>query len=58
MWVRARQYTGRIVTVSNSTVFDEPIFNYTREFPYVWEEMRLPLPIKTIESKRNRFYST
>ncbi len=46
MWVRARQYTGRIVTVSNSTVFDEPIFNYTREFPYVWEEMRLPLSYK------------
>ena len=46
MWVRARQYTGRIVTVSNSTVFDEPIFNYTREFPYLWEEMRLPLSYK------------
>ena len=26
----ARQYTGRIVTVSNSTVFDTPVYNYTR----------------------------
>lgn len=43
MWVHARQYTGRIVTVSNSKVFDEPVFNYTREFPYLWEEMRLPI---------------
>lgn len=46
VWVRARQYTGRIVTVSNSTVFDEPIFNYTSEFPYVWEEMQLPISYK------------
>lgn len=46
MWVHARQYTGRIVTVSNSTVFDEPVFNYTREFPYLWEEMRLPVSYK------------
>jgi small-conductance mechanosensitive channel len=46
MWVHARQYTGRIVTVSNSKVFDEPVYNYTREFPYLWEEMRLPVSYK------------
>ncbi len=51
MWVRARQYTGRIVTVSNSKVFDEPVFNYTREFPYFWEEMRIPLSYR---DDRNR----
>jgi len=43
MWVRSRQYTGRIVTVSNDKIFDEPIYNYTYHFPYVWEEMRLPI---------------
>jgi small-conductance mechanosensitive channel len=42
-WVQARQYTGRIVRVSNSVIFDEPVYNYTREFPYIWEEMRLPV---------------
>ena len=46
MWVKARQYTGRIVTVSNAKVFDEPVFNYTREFPYVWEEMSVPVSYK------------
>lgn len=39
MWVRSRQYTGRMVTVSNAKVFDEPVYNFTREFPYIWEEM-------------------
>lgn len=43
MWVKSRQFTGRIVTVSNSTVFDTPIFNYTREFPFIFEEMTLPI---------------
>jgi len=43
MWVGARQYTGRIVTVTNDKVFDEPVYNYTREFPFIWEEMRIPV---------------
>ena len=43
MWVRSRQYTGRIVTVSNAKIFDEPVFNYSREFPYIWEELVLPV---------------
>lgn len=43
MWVRSRQFTGRLVTVSNSKIFDEPVYNYTRDFPYIWEEMSLPI---------------
>ena len=43
MWVHSRQYTGRVVTVSNSRIFDEPVYNYTRDFPYIWEEMVLPI---------------
>lgn len=44
MWVEARQYTGRIVTLTNDKIFDEPVYNYSRDFPYIWEEMRLPIP--------------
>ncbi len=43
MWVRSRQYTGRVVTVSNDKIFDEPVYNYTRDFPYLWEEIALPI---------------
>lgn len=42
-WVRSRQYTGRVVTVTNDKVFSEPVYNYTRDFPYLWEEMILPI---------------
>jgi len=44
MWVEARQYTGRVVTVTNDKLFDSPVYNYSREFPYLWEEMRIPVP--------------
>jgi small-conductance mechanosensitive channel len=44
MWVASRQYTGRIVTVSNAQIFEEPVYNYTRDFPFLWEEMRVPIP--------------
>lgn len=43
MWVHGRQYTGRLVRVTNDKIFDTPIYNFTREFPYLWEEIRLPI---------------
>jgi small-conductance mechanosensitive channel len=42
-WVRSRQFTGRIVTVTNDKVFDEPVYNYTHEFPYIWDEVSVPV---------------
>jgi len=42
-WVRSRQYTGRIVIVSNAKIFVDPVYNYTRDFPYIWEEMSIPI---------------
>ncbi len=44
MWVKGRQYTGRIVTITNDKIFDEPVYNYSRDFPYIWEEMTVPVP--------------
>jgi small-conductance mechanosensitive channel len=46
MWVHGRQYTGRLVRVTNDKLFDTPIYNFTREFTFVWEEMRIPISYK------------
>ena len=43
VWVKSRQFTGRIVTVSNAKIFDDPVYNYTRDFPYIWDEMTVPI---------------
>jgi len=42
-WVDGDQYSGRMVRVANSFVFKEPVFNYSAEFPFVWDEMKLPI---------------
>lgn len=47
MWVHARQYTGRIVTVTNDKIFDKPVYNYSRDFPFIWEEMQIPIGYKS-----------
>ena len=38
-WMKGDTFTGRIVTVPNSTIFDQPVFNYTKDFPFVWDEV-------------------
>lgn len=42
-WVDADQYNGRIVRVANSFVFKEPVFNYSADFPFVWDEIKIPI---------------
>ena len=42
-WVGADQYTGRIVTISNKALYDNPIFNYTRHWGYLWDEIMIPV---------------
>ena len=54
MWVHSRQYTGRVVTVSNSEIFDEPVYNYNRDFPYIWEEMTLPITYTADRARAER----
>lgn len=40
-WVNAEQSTGRVVHVPNSSVFKERVFNYTKGFEFVWNEVKI-----------------
>lgn len=42
-WVNSDLYSGRVVRVANSFVFKEPVFNYTGEFPFLWDEIIIPV---------------
>lgn len=42
-WIRADAYTGRVVRVANSFVFKEPVYNYSGDFPFLWDEITLPI---------------
>lgn len=42
-WVGGDLYNGRIVNVANSFAFKEPVYNYSGEYPFLWDEVRIPV---------------
>ena len=42
-WVDGDLYNGRIVLITNSFVFKEPVFNYSGDFPFLWDEIKIPI---------------
>jgi len=42
-WVEADLYTGRIVRVPNNAVFRGPVYNYSADFPFVWDQITIPV---------------
>lgn len=42
-WVDGDLYNGRIVFIANSFVLKEPVFNYSGEFPFLWDELTIPI---------------
>ena len=58
MWVHSRQFTGRIVTVTNDKIFDEPVYNYTRDSPTSGRRSALPVRIPGRPRRGRGIYST
>lgn len=46
-WVVEDQSTGRVIHMPNSMVFRHPVFNYTRDFEFIWNEIKV---VVTFES--------
>ena len=46
-WVEADQPTGRIVHIPNGKVFTESIANYSQEFEYIWDEIKVLLTFES-----------
>ena len=42
-WVSSDNYSGRIVQISNAFVFKGPVNNYSTDFPFVWDEISIPI---------------
>lgn len=42
-WVKADLYNGRIVRIANSFVFKAPVFNYSADFHFLWDEITVPI---------------
>ncbi len=42
-WINGDQYNGRVVRVANSFIFKEPVYNYSSDFPFLWDEILIPV---------------
>lgn len=40
-WIDADQATGRIISVPNGAVLNQPIKNYTKQHKYLWDELKV-----------------
>ena len=42
-WVKGDLYNGKVVRLANSFVFKEPVYNYSGDFPFLWDEIVIPV---------------
>lgn len=52
-WVDGDLYNGRIVLVANSFVFKEPVHNYSGDFPFLWDEIKISIQYGSNYAKTN-----
>ena len=46
-WIKADQSTGRIVTIPNRDIFNNPLFSYNDVIPYIWNEIQINLTFES-----------
>lgn len=46
-WVGGDQSTGRVVQVPNSSVFKNKLFNYTKGFEFIWNEVKVTITFES-----------
>lgn len=42
-WVESDNYSGRIIKISNAFIFKGPVYNYSKDFPFIWDEFNIPI---------------
>ncbi|MCA0133316.1 mechanosensitive ion channel family protein [Winogradskyella alexanderae] len=42
-WINGDRYNGRITKVANSFIFKAPVHNYSGDFPFLWDEIQIPI---------------
>jgi len=46
-WIKEDQSTGRVVHVPNSAVFKSPLYNYTKDFEFIWNEIKIVITFES-----------
>jgi small-conductance mechanosensitive channel len=55
-WINGDRYNGRITKVANSFIFKAPVHNYSGDFPFLWDEIQIPVKTEgDFEYAREKF---
>jgi len=46
-WVKDEQSTGRIVHLPNNFIFKNPVYNYTKGFNFIWNELKITITFES-----------
>ncbi|UKN00446.1 mechanosensitive ion channel family protein [Paracrocinitomix mangrovi] len=53
-WVKSDNYNGRIVKISNAFVFKQTVKNYSTDFPFLWDEVHIPIKYTSDINEMNK----
>lgn len=56
-WVDGDLYNGCIVSVANSFVFKENVHNYSAEYPFLWDEITIPIRTESDYKKAKELFT-
>ncbi len=57
-WIKSDRYNGRMVYVANSSIFKNPVYNYSGDFPFIWDEIEVPLHYSSnLKEAKNIIYN-
>jgi small-conductance mechanosensitive channel len=46
-WIEGDLYNGRIAVLTNSFIFKEVVHNYSAEYPFLWDEVYIPIRLES-----------
>jgi small-conductance mechanosensitive channel len=56
-WIDGDLYNGCIVSVANSFVFKENVHNYSAEYPFLWDELTIPIRTESDYKKAKEVFT-
>jgi small-conductance mechanosensitive channel len=50
-WMEGDTFTGRLITLPNSSIFETELLNYTKDTPYIWDEIKVAVTYESDHEK-------
>lgn len=57
-WMGPNTYSGRIIAIPNSAIFEGPIFNYTRDHRFIFDEVKVSITYESDHDEARKILQT